>query len=144
MGCQGWGFEGAGQALPPLATSAAQGVRARCTPRSPPPTRPDHPPAPPPPQLRGRALEVMGRALDAGQQAAGGGGAALVAALEAAEASAAEAAGAGSEARGGGAMDVDGPPPLGAALRAGLRGVVEHEPSAALKAAAGECLKRLE
>jgi hypothetical protein len=107
-------------------------------------------------QLRQRALDVISRALDAARTATGSSGAALVASLEAAEATAGPAAAAaataaagaaaGAEAEAGaggmGAMEVDARP-LGAALEGALRGVVDHEPAAALKAAAAALLKRL-
>ncbi len=87
----------------------------------------------------------MGGALDGAAAAAGGAsGGALTAALEAAEAPALAAAAAAANGGGGGgeAMDVD-TAPLGSALQAALRGVVDHEPAAALKAAAGTLLARL-
>lgn len=92
-------------------------------------------------------LDVTARALDAAETAAGGAAGAAagaatapIAQLEAAEAAAGGPNGGGG--CGGGGMEVD-VPPLGAALAGALRGVVDHEPSAALKAAAGALLKRL-
>jgi hypothetical protein len=91
----------------------------------------------------------MARAIDVGDAAAGsGGGAALMAELETTEQRKASAAaaprrgeGAGSEA-GGDTMEVDAVL-LSAELASGLQGVVDHEPSAALKTSAAALLKRI-
>ena len=99
-------------------------------------------------QLRQRVLGAMARALDAAAASAGAGAPSLAAALDAAEAPAAAAAaqtsnGGGGAAGGAEGMDVDAAEPLSRALAAALRGVVDFEPSAALKAAAGALLPRL-
>lgn len=76
----------------------------------------------------------MGRALDAAEAASGAYGAAMAAALQGAEGAAVPPE--------QGAMEVD-TAPLGQAVAGALRGVVEYEPAAALKAAAGVLLGRL-
>jgi len=92
----------------------------------------------------------MARAVDAAEAVSSTTGPALVAALEAAEAAAGatnqqestQPASAATTGDAGDQMEVD-TAPLGAALTAGLKGVVEHEPAAALKTAASALLKRL-
>jgi hypothetical protein len=79
----------------------------------------------------------MDKALTAAETASGQRGPALMAALEAAAAAPTPVAGRDQ------GIDDEMQVAVGDALRIALEGVVNHEPSAALKAAAGALLQRL-
>ena len=94
-------------------------------------------------QLRTRVLDTMKRAIAAAEVASGARGAALLSALDAADSrTAAHTAAGTAHTQDGSAMDVDADVVSAVVLRA-LRGVVDHEPSAFLKASAGGLMQQL-